>query len=362
MLDQLKEFARGRAASHPGLFHPQTFPSDLFHEMGKMGLLGALDLGAVARGSHVIAAETGSLGFAIAWAGQSLVPLVLDRCAGLPEEMKAGVASGDTIIALAVSEPNAGAHPKLLTATAARVPGGWRLDGLKAVVTNGPIASHVAVLAITGAEGSRKAFSFFLVPVGAPGLTPIEQPQFDFLRPAQHCGFRLENCQVPENALIGRPGQGYPDIALPFRGLEDAVLASALIGVLGRAARLTALSLGPDCTYEAALAFGELAGLETALEALNAPVLAALEAWDTETERFGLHLIAIHDLAWRCAEILQAISSMMTNMSAASCGMSRKPWTSPAPLARQRKRGLANPILFLVMISLENTKYECSYR
>lgn len=307
LLEQLRQFARERVAGHPGLFHPQEFPFDLFRAMGEARLLGQTDLGSIARGDAVIAEETGSLGFASAWAGQSMVPLVLDTRAGLPSAVKAGVPTGETVISLAISEPKAGAHPKHLAATATRVSGGWKLDGEKAYVTNGPIASHLAVLAITDASGGRKRFSFFLVPAGTPGLKRIDHPQFDFLRPAQHCGFRLEGCMVPESALIGTPGKGFEEIALPFRNLEDAAGIGGLIAVLRHAGRRLAARLPAPITDEMALALGELAGLETAMQALDDQLIGMLEAWNTETDEAGIRLVAIRDLARRQAALLREI-------------------------------------------------------
>lgn len=309
LLEKLRQFARDRAAGHPGLFHPQDFPSDLFRAMGEARLLGATDLGTIARGDAIIAEATGSLGFASAWAGQSMVPLVLDSRAGLPAAVKAGVPTGQTIISLAISEPKAGAHPKHLAATATRVSGGWQLDGEKAYVTNGPIASHLAVLAITETGGGRKQFSFFLVPTGTPGLNRVDHPQFDFLRPAQHCGFRLEGCVVPESALIGTPGKGFDEIALPFRNLEDAAGIGGLIAVLKHASRRLAARLPAPIMDEIALVLGEIAGLETAMQALDDQLIGMLEAWNTETDEAGIRLVAIRDLARRCAALLRELGT-----------------------------------------------------
>jgi acyl-CoA dehydrogenase len=309
LLEELRQFARDRVAGHPGLFHPQDFPSDLFRAMGEMRLLGATDLGTIARGDTIIAATTGSLGFASAWAGQSLVPLVLDKRAGLPAEVKAGVPTGATIISLAISEPKAGAHPKHLATAAIKIPGGWKIEGEKAYVTNGPIASHIAVLAVTEAKGGRKAFSFFLIPTGTPGLKRMDHPQFDFLRPAQHCGFRLEGCTMPESALIGTPGKAFDEIALPFRNLEDAAGIGGLIAVLGHATRRLAARLPAPITDEIALALGEVAGLETAMQALDDQLIRMLEGWNTETDEAGIRLVAIRDLARRQASLLREIGT-----------------------------------------------------
>jgi acyl-CoA dehydrogenase len=310
VLEKLKDFARSKAAAHPGLFHPQEFPTGLFQEMREEGLFGAQDLVTTARGAEILAAETGSLGFSIAWMGQSLIPLMLEKYASLPGELKAGILNGSIIIALAISEPNAGAHPKYLKTTAEKIPGGWKLDGEKAYVTNGPIASHIAVLAVTGStpEG-RKSFSCFLVPENAKGITRLDHPQFDFLRPAPHCGFKLEGCEVCESDLLGTQDTAYEKIALPFRSLEDAVITGAVIAVLNRATMRTASVLGNSLSGEGAVLFGELAGIETALAALNRRLLLALRTWDTNTEIMALSLIAMYDLARRYVELLRTVTS-----------------------------------------------------
>lgn len=93
LIDRLKKFARERIAGHPGLWHPQDFPLPLWQTMAAEGLLGfGLDEGAsgiatIAQGSAAIAEATGSLGFASAWAGQAMVPLMLSQKAGLPEDL-----------------------------------------------------------------------------------------------------------------------------------------------------------------------------------------------------------------------------------------------------------------------------------
>ena len=50
------------------------------------------------------------------------------------------MALGDTLLALAISEPGTGAHPKHLSCRAVRDGDDWLLDGHKAFVSNGPAA------------------------------------------------------------------------------------------------------------------------------------------------------------------------------------------------------------------------------
>ncbi len=309
MLNKLREFSHNHIVNDPALFHPEKFPSEVFKLMGEKSLLGAPDLQTIFKGSTIIASETGSLGFATVWAEQSLIPLALGKWANFPRELKNGVKTGTTNVVLAISESKVGAHPKHLTTTAIKVDHGWKINGEKTNITNGPIASHVTVLAITNISKTIKEYSIFLVDVDTKGISVVKQAQFDFLRPAQHCGFRMDNLIVPENALIGSAGKGYEEIAKPFRNLEDAVMIGAITGVLAKTSKMIALNVKSSLNDEISSFLGILAGLGTAMQALHVPIIEALENWNTETEFVGLHLIAFRDLAHRYIEILRKIET-----------------------------------------------------
>ena len=307
MLEELRDFSQRHVSNHHGLFDPQNFPLDLFLEMGQRKLLDAADPSVVARGSAIIARESGSLGFAMAWMVNALVPLVLEKYASLPAEIKTGLANGTVNIALAISESGAGAHPKFLKTSAEQTAEGWILNGQKAYITNGPIASHLAVLAITGITGDRKEFSLFLIPISAPGLIQLPHPQFEFLRPAQHCGFALENCLVSQTALLGHPGRAYEEVALPFRNLEDAISVCVMSAALSHVFHRTAQNLQTHLKDEISLQLAELAGIEIALSDISGPILTALEGWETGMETVELRLIAMRDLIRRVSKILSRI-------------------------------------------------------
>src|SRR6202044_1870930 len=90
-------------------------------------------------------------------------------------------------VAVAISEPKVGAHPKLLTTRADRADGGFRITGQKAWVSNGPAADALIVFAIPAEGLGRKRYSAFIVPHGTSGLTISEMPGFHALRPSKHC-------------------------------------------------------------------------------------------------------------------------------------------------------------------------------
>ena len=66
-----------------------------------------------------------------------------------------------------------------------------------------------------------------------PGLSLIPL-DVGWLKSSPHCGLRLEDCRVPESAILGIPGAAYAEIVLPFRPLEDALTTGLIAGGLER--------------------------------------------------------------------------------------------------------------------------------
>lgn len=272
MLD-IADFARREIASRAGLHEAERFPPDLWQAMGEAGLLGLAQTGeetdfrTIARAAEQIAEHGGCKGVA----ASLLVHLKLARFIVLPHaqaalrerlapELKAGRAS----VAMAISEPGAGAHPKHLKTRAVRDGGDWLISGEKTFITNGPLASGYCLLAITGEADGRRQFSAFYVPRDSAGLEMRPGLMFDFHRPAPHCSLHLENCRVPDANRLGTLGKAFEEISIPFRQAEDLIGAAPLVGAMrNQVAMLVAASAGAD---EAARE--TLGGLIAAPEAL----------------------------------------------------------------------------------------------
>jgi acyl-CoA dehydrogenase len=250
----------------------------------------------IARLQAMLVQRSGLLGLGGIWAGQQAVNRHFIQGFGTPAQRTAW---RGRIVAVAISEPGAGAHPKRLTASAAPDGDGFRLNGEKAWVSNGPSADAFIVLAITAMEGERKRYGAFLVPRDTPGLALKPVPRFHALRPSLHCSLVLQDVRVPREVLLGPTGAAYETMALPFRDVEDAVGTFGLLGAL-RFLAATA-GHGADDDPATALARGgmvaQLAVFEDAAEA----VVAALDAGrlaDKAATLVGLRLLAA-DLAQR---------------------------------------------------------------
>ena len=80
---------------------------------------------------------------------------------------------------------------------------GWLINGEKMWTTGMHVATHCATFCRTsGADGSARGISCFLVPVETPGLK-VEEYLWTFNMPTDHPRVSFTNVWVPESALLG---------------------------------------------------------------------------------------------------------------------------------------------------------------
>ena len=244
---------------------------------------------AIARTMEHLVAQTASLGIASVWGTQQLVYRFF--IAGFGDAAQRTAWTGRTT-SVAISEPHAGAHPKHLASRAEPDRSGFRLNGEKIWVTNGPSADVFVVLAITSEVARRKRYSAFLVPRDAPGLIVQAMPEHDALLPARHSRLLLRDLRLPRSALLGGEGGAYEQMARPFRDIEDAVGASSLLGSF-RFLHQRLLSRGAP--HEAAVSLGAVVALTSVFAESAKAVLAALDAdrvHDVSAQLVGLRIVA----------------------------------------------------------------------
>ena len=82
-----------------------------------------------------------------------------------------GITAGETITAVAMTEPDAGSDLASMRTTATREGNGWRINGAKTFITNGVHADLYFVAAKTGEPGRNRNISMFAIEKGTPGFT-----------------------------------------------------------------------------------------------------------------------------------------------------------------------------------------------
>ncbi|WP_454731596.1 MULTISPECIES: acyl-CoA dehydrogenase family protein [Cupriavidus] len=117
-------------------------------------------------------------------------------------------ARGETISAIAISEPGAGGDPAMMSTRAERDGDGWVLNGRKIWISRAARADWTIVMAVTDkARGARGGISAFLVDRGTPGFK-VER-RIPMIGGASTYEVVLEDCRIPHSQLLGQEGKGF---------------------------------------------------------------------------------------------------------------------------------------------------------
>jgi acyl-CoA dehydrogenase len=140
--------------------------------------------------------------------------------------------AGRAISGFALTEPGSGSDVAATATTAERVQGGWRLAGEKTYISNGGIADLYVIFARTGEAPGAKGLSAFLLPADSPGLEVVSRIEVMAPHPLAH--LRLTGVELPDAALIGKPGDGFK-IAMSVLDVFRATVGAAALGFGRRA-------------------------------------------------------------------------------------------------------------------------------
>ena len=216
-----------------------------------------------------------------------------------------GIVSGESITAVAMTEPGAGSDLAAVATTAERRGDVYVLNGSKTFISNGINADLVVVAAKTDPSKRHQGMSLLVVERGMPGFERGRNLDKIGLHAQDTAELHFDDVEVPVANLLGEEGQGFTYLTA---NLAQERLSIALAGV---AAARAAVDLTVDYVKERE-AFGRplaafqntqfvLAECETEVEvtqhyldrcvlALNAGTLGAADAakakwWATELQK-----------------------------------------------------------------------------
>jgi alkylation response protein AidB-like acyl-CoA dehydrogenase len=113
------------------------------------------------------------------------------------------------LLAIALTEPDAGSDAASIRTTARKVSGGYVLNGTKHFCTNGDAAKVILVFAVTAPGKRHKGISVFAVEHPSPGLTITRHDKKMGLHASTTVEFVLEECFVPDSARLGPENEGF---------------------------------------------------------------------------------------------------------------------------------------------------------
>ncbi len=140
---------------------------------------------------------------------------------------------GETISAMGISEPGAGADPSGMITKAERDGDDWVLNGRKIWISRAAEADFTIVMAVTRRdEGKRAGVSAFLVDKGTPGFNVLRR--IPMIGGASTYEIALEDCRVEGWKLLGEEGAGFAPMQLRL-GTRRVQMAAWSIGMASRA-------------------------------------------------------------------------------------------------------------------------------
>ena len=298
---QVRRFAAEQIAPRAAeIDRSNEFPRDLWPALGAQGLLGITvpeRFGGAALGylAHVIVMEeisraSGAVGLSYgAHSNLCLNQLRLNANEAQCARYLPKLVSGEHVGALAMSEPGSGSDVVSMQLRAEKRADGYRLNGRKMWITNGPDADVFVVYAKTDPAAGSRGISAFIVERGTPGFGTAQKLDKLGMRGSGTCELLFDDCLVPAANLLGSENGG---VRVLMSGLdyERVVLAGGSLGLMAAALDVVLPYVRerrqfgqPIGTFE--LMQGKLADMYAALNASRAYVYAVARACDSRTAR-----------------------------------------------------------------------------
>jgi len=304
-----------------------TFPKDLWPQMGALGLhgitveeeFGGLGLGYL---EHVVAMEevsraSASVGLSYG-AHSNLCVNQIRRWGTQAQKLKflPKLISGEHVGSLAMSEAGAGSDVMGMRLKAEAKGDRFILNGTKFWITNAPHADTLVVYAKNDPDApAGKSVTAFLIEKGMKGFSVSKKLDKMGMRGSDTAELVFEDCEVPEDHVMGPLGGG-AGVLMSGLDYERAVLAGGPLGIMQAALDVVLPYVRerkqfgrPIGNFE--LMQGKVADMYVALSSARTYVYAVAKACDAgQTTRFdaaGAILLASENAVKVCLEAIQAL-------------------------------------------------------
>jgi len=237
---EVRAFAEREVAPHVMEWDEASqFPHEVVKKLGAMGLMGVIfpeSLGGAGMGyvEYVLAIEElsrvdGSVGIIVASHNSLCTNHIM--LAGNDEQRERWIpklATGQRLGAWGLTEPGSGSDAAGARTSAVKRGDKWVLNGSKTFITNGTYADCAVVLAVTDKALGTKGISAFVVEKGTKGFRPGKKENKLGLRASDTAELIFEECEIPEENLVGKLGEGFKDAMRVLDGGRISIAALSL--------------------------------------------------------------------------------------------------------------------------------------
>ncbi|CAE6397033.1 unnamed protein product [Rhizoctonia solani] len=237
--------------------------------------------------------------------GLAQAPLIVAASEEIKKKYLGRMTEAPLVAAYGVTEPGAGSDVANISTKAVKKGDKWILNGTKMWITNAGHANWFFVLARTdSSQPASRGMTGFVVDADSPGISLGKKE----INMGQRCSdtrmVTFEDVEVPEENVIGAPGEGFK-IAMKAFDITRPLVASAAVGLAQRALEeatqyaQTRKTMGVPIIQHQAVAF-MLADMAIQTEAARALVWKA--AWSKDAgHRNTLYASMAKTLASRTA-------------------------------------------------------------
>jgi isovaleryl-CoA dehydrogenase len=330
-LDRLRQsvlaFARDRIAPRAAeIDRSNTFPRDLWPQMGELGLLGITvedEWGGTGMGylAHCVAMEEvsrASASVGLSYGAHSNLCVNQIRRNGTAQQKSRylpGLISGAHVGALAMSEAGAGSDVVSMRTRAERKGDRYVLNGSKMWITNGPVADTLVVYAKTDRDAGARGITAFIVEKGFAGFAPAQKLDKLGMRGSDTCELVFTDCEVPAENVLGAVDNGV-NVLMSGLDYERLVLAGGPLGIMQACLDLVIPYVHERQQFgqpigQFQLIQAKLADMYVAANAAKAYVYAVARACDdgriTREDAAGAILYAAERATWMALETIQCL-------------------------------------------------------
>ncbi|MEX2194575.1 MAG: acyl-CoA dehydrogenase family protein [Thermoleophilaceae bacterium] len=138
--------------------------------------------------------------------------------------------SGEALGCFGLTEPDTGSDAANLATRATKVDGGWKISGGKQWISMGNYAQLAMVFAQTDPELAHRGLACFLVPTESDGFSASSIHGKLGLRASDTAELSLDGVEVPEEAMLGKVGDGFK-VAMSALDSGRFSVASGCVGI-----------------------------------------------------------------------------------------------------------------------------------
>ena len=238
--ETIERFAKEELAPHADEWEETTFPDSVIKRMGDLGFLGLTQpeeycgqggdyFTSVVRAEAMAYSSSGGLNMGIAvQTDMAMPPIAKFGSEEIKQKYLKGAIAGDIILALGITEPDAGSDVAGIKTRAVRDGDDYVINGSKVFITNGIRADAIVLVTKTDDSKGFDGFTLFIVDTDAPGYAISRKLEKLGMHASDTAELSFTDMRVPAGNMLGEEGNGFYNIMWELQS-ERMVAACACV-------------------------------------------------------------------------------------------------------------------------------------